>query len=92
MSKRTKKVGNTGWIRAPHGIRICRRVLDLEPSRLRRAPCSKCSTVTFARKASGIFACFRCDTTVASGAYLSTPAPPVTRTERSAAASQAVGG
>ncbi len=46
MSKRTKKVGNTGWMGARYGIRIRRRVLDIDRARGKDAACPKCSTVT----------------------------------------------
>ena len=82
MSKRTKKVGNTGWMGARYGIRIRRRVLDIDRSREARAPCPHCATVTVERVASGIFECRRCGTTFASGAYLFSPPPPITRSEK----------
>ena len=82
MSKRTKKVGNTGWMGARYGIRIRRRVLELDRQRELDAACPHCSTVTVARIASGVFQCSRCGTKFASGAYLFTPAPPITRSER----------
>lgn len=84
MSKRTKKVGNTGWMGARYGIRIRRRVLDLDQTRRKASACPRCSTVTVSRVASGVFACRRCGTQFASGAYLFTPAPPITRSERAA--------
>ncbi len=82
MSKRTKKVGNTGWMGARYGIRIRRRVLDIDRARGADAACPRCSTVTVERVASGVFQCRRCDTKFASGAYLFSPPPPITRTER----------
>jgi large subunit ribosomal protein L37Ae len=82
MSKRTKKVGNTGWMGPRYGIRIRRRVLEIDRARLADAACPKCSTVTVARVASGVFECHRCHTRFASGAYLFTPAPPITRSEK----------
>ncbi len=82
MSKRTKKVGNTGWMGPRYGIRIRRRVLEIDRARLADAPCPKCATVTVARVASGVFECHRCGTRFASGAYLYTPAPPITRSEK----------
>ncbi|MFZ1024114.1 MAG: 50S ribosomal protein L37ae, partial [Thermoplasmata archaeon] len=39
MSKRTKKVGNTGWMGPRYGIRIRRRVLEIDRSREPRAAC-----------------------------------------------------
>ncbi|MGI0054793.1 MAG: 50S ribosomal protein L37ae [Thermoplasmata archaeon] len=88
MSKRTKKVGNTGWMGSRYGIRIRRRVLELDRARSKPASCPRCSTVTIERVASGVFECRRCHTRFASGAYLFSPPPPIARIERSAPASK----
>jgi large subunit ribosomal protein L37Ae len=82
MSKRTKKVGNTGWMGPRYGIRIRRRVLEIDRARELAAACPKCSTVTVRRIASGVFQCRRCGNKFASGAYLFTPPPPITRSEK----------
>ena len=82
MSKRTKKVGNTGWMGPRYGIRIRRRVLEIDRSREGAAACPRCSTVTLERVASGVFECRRCGTRFASGAYTFTPPLPITRSER----------
>jgi large subunit ribosomal protein L37Ae len=82
MSKRTKKVGNTGWMGPRYGIRIRRRVLELDREREKDAACPRCSTITLSRVASGVFECRRCGTRFASGAYLFTPPPPITRSEK----------
>ncbi len=82
MSKRTKKVGPTGWMGPRYGIRIRRRVLEIDRARSKKAACPRCSTVTLHRVASGIFECRRCGTRFASGAYVFSPAPPITRTEK----------
>lgn len=89
MSQRTKKIGPTGWMGARYGIRIRRRVLDIDRARKRPAACPRCSTVTLRRVASGIFECRRCGTRYASNAYLFSPPPPITRTEREKAAESA---
>jgi len=91
MSKRTKKVGSTGWMGPRYGIRIRRRVLDLDRARSVASTCPKCSTATVHRVASGVFECRRCSTKFASGAYLFTPAPPITRSEKEEAASASAG-
>ncbi|MGI0131714.1 MAG: 50S ribosomal protein L37ae [Thermoplasmata archaeon] len=82
MSKRTKKVGNTGWMGARYGIRIRRRVLEMDREREKDAACPRCSTVTVVRVASGVFECRRCGTKFASGAYLFSAPPPVSRSEK----------
>jgi large subunit ribosomal protein L37Ae len=82
MSKRTKKVGNTGWMGARYGIRIRRRVLDIDRARSKDAACPRCSTVTVERVAAGVFERRRCGVRFASGAYLFTAPPPITRSEK----------
>jgi large subunit ribosomal protein L37Ae len=82
MSKRTKKVGSTGWMGPRYGIRIRRRVLEIDLAKTARSRCPKCATVTISRVASGVYQCSRCHNRFASGAYQFTPPPPITRTER----------
>ena len=89
MSKRTKKVGSTGWMGARYGIRVRRRVLGIDAGKRARSACPKCSTVTIVRVASGVYECRRCGHRFASGAYQFTPPPPISRTERTAAAGAA---
>ena len=84
MSKRTKKVGSTGWMGARYGIRIRRRVIDIDQARSRASACPRCSTVTLRRVASGVFECRRCGTRYASNAYVFQAPPPITRAEREA--------
>ena len=91
MSKRTKKVGNTGWMGPRYGIRIRRRVLDLDRERSKDAACPQCSTITISRVASGVFECRRCGTRFASGAYLFSAPPPITRSEKAPEPAAAAG-
>jgi len=85
VSKRTKKVGATGWMGPRYGIRIRRRVLEIDRARARPAACPRCATTTLGRVASGIYECRRCGTRFASNAYVFAPPPPITRAEREAA-------
>ena len=82
MSKRTKKVGSTGWMGPRYGIRIRRRVLEIDRARAKGAACPRCSTVTLQRVASGIFECRRCGTRFSSTAYVFAAPPPIQRAER----------
>jgi large subunit ribosomal protein L37Ae len=82
MSKRTKKVGNTGWMGPRYGIRIRRRVLDIDRARAVDAACPRCSTITLTRVSTGVFECRRCGVKYASGAYLFQAPPPITRSEK----------
>ena len=81
MSKRTEKVGPTGWMGPRYGIRIRRRVVEIDRVRTASSTCPRCATVTVRRVASGIFECSRCGTRFASNAYAFTAPPPITRTE-----------
>ncbi len=89
MSKRTKKVGATGWMGPRYGIRIRRRVLEVDRARSRASACPRCSTVTLQRVASGIYECRRCGTRFASNAYVFQPPPAITRAEKEAAGGNA---
>jgi large subunit ribosomal protein L37Ae len=89
MSKRTKKVGATGWMGPRYGIRIRRRVLEVDRARSKSAACPRCSTVTLHRVASGIYECRRCGTRFASNAYVFQAPPAITRTEKGPAAGNA---
>ena len=89
MSKRTTKIGPTGWMGPRYGVRIRRRLMDIDRARKVRAACPKCSTVTVTRVASGVFECRRCGHRFASQAYLFAPAPPISRTERATAGPKA---
>lgn len=89
MSQRTKKVGSTGWMGPRYGIRIRRRVLEIDRTRRRPSACPRCATVTMKRVSSGVFECSRCGTRYASNAYLFSPPPPITRTEKEKAGDNA---
>jgi large subunit ribosomal protein L37Ae len=80
--RRTKKVGSTGWMGPRYGIRIRRRVLEIDRAQQKAHSCPKCSTVTLWRVASGIYECQRCGIRVSSAAYVYVPPPPITRQER----------
>ncbi|HUJ77376.1 MAG TPA: 50S ribosomal protein L37ae [Thermoplasmata archaeon] len=84
MSKRTKKVGATGWMGPRYGIRIRRRVLEIDRAKGRPSACPRCATTTLGRVASGIYECRRCGTRYASNAYVFAPPPPISRAEREA--------
>jgi large subunit ribosomal protein L37Ae len=89
MSKRTKKVGSTAWMGPRYGIRIRRRVLEIDRARSKDAACPRCSTVTLHRVASGIFECRRCGTRFASNAYVFQAPPSITRTAKEPVAGNA---
>ena len=80
--RRTKKVGSTGWMGPRYGIKIRRRVLEIDRAQHKANTCPKCSTVTLWRIASGIYECQRCGVRVSGPAYVFAPPPPITRQER----------
>ncbi len=82
MSKRTKKVGATGWMGPRYGIRIRRRVLEIDRAKIAPAACPRCSTMTLQRVASGIYECRRCGTRYASNAYVFEAPPSIMRTDK----------
>ena len=86
MTERTKKVGPAGWMGPRYGIRIRRRVVEIDRARSAASACPRCSTVTLRRVASGIYECSRCGTRFASNAYVFAGAPPIMRAEASAKA------
>jgi large subunit ribosomal protein L37Ae len=88
MSKRTKKVGSTGWMGPRYGIRIRRRVLEIDRTKSQTYACPRCSTVTLARIASGVYECRRCGTRYASQAYAFSPPPPISRSEKTPSAAE----
>lgn len=81
MSKRTKKVGVTGWMGPRYGIRIRRRVQEIDKTKMALSACPKCSSMTVQRVGSGVWKCNRCEVTFASDAYAFKPAPSIFRTE-----------
>lgn len=82
--RRTKKVGSTGWMGPRYGIRIRRRVLEIDRAQHKANTCPTCSTVTLWRVSSGIYECQRCGTRVSGPAYVYAAPPPITRQERTA--------
>jgi len=75
MSKRTKKVGPAGRFGARYGVRIRKRIGDIEIQSKGRHECPKCKAVSLARDANGIWSCRHCGAKIASGSYM--PTPPV---------------
>lgn len=75
MSKRTKKVGPAGRLGARYGVRIRRRIAEVEVQSKGRHECPSCKAVALSRQASGIWACRHCGAKLASSSYM--PTPPV---------------
>jgi large subunit ribosomal protein L37Ae len=79
MSKRTKKVGSSGRFGARYGVRIRKRVADVERQSKGRHECPKCKIVALNREATGIWACRHCGAKFASSSYMPTPPAAVRR-------------
>ena len=79
MSKRTKKVGSAGRLGARYGVRIRKRIGDIELQSKGRHECPKCKAVALTREASGIWFCRHCGAKMASSSYMPTPPAAVRR-------------
>lgn len=75
MSKRTKKIGSVGRLGARYGVRIRKRIADVEAVSKGRHDCPKCRANAMTRNANGIWTCRKCGTRIASSSYM--PTPPV---------------
>jgi len=79
MSKRTKKVGTSGRFGARYGVRIRKRIADVEAQSKGRHECPKCKAVALGRLANGIWACRHCGAKMASSSYMPTPPASIRR-------------
>lgn len=80
MSRRTKKVGSAGRLGARYGVRIRKRIAEIESESKGRHECPKCKAAALARKANGIWICRKCGAHLASSSYMPT-APVAVRRE-----------
>lgn len=80
MSRRTKKVGSAGRLGARYGVRIRKRIADIESESKGRHECPKCRAAALTRKANGIWICRKCGAHLASSSYMPT-APVAVRRE-----------
>ena len=87
MARRTKKAGPIARFGPRYGVRIRRRVLDIEV--VQRAPhsCPRCQAPKVKRAATGVWRCHHCGLVFAGGAYR----PIVTTTVRREIVTQAAG-
>ncbi|UCE80543.1 MAG: 50S ribosomal protein L37ae [Methanobacteriota archaeon] len=75
MAKRTKKAGPAGRLGARYGVRVRRRIADIEAQGRGRHECPKCKSEAVSRTGTGIWTCRHCGSKMASSAYnLTTPA------------------
>jgi len=69
MTRRTRKVGPVGRFAARYGVRIRRRIQEVEVGQRKRHPCPRCASVSVKRSSTGIWECARCGVRFAGGAY-----------------------
>ncbi len=75
MSKRTKKVGSVGRFGPRYGVRIRRRVREIEVRQKAAHACPSCGAMKVRRTSTSIWSCRKCNYTFAGGAYMpETPA------------------
>lgn len=79
MAKRTKKVGPAGRLGARYGVRIRKRIGDIEKVSKIWHECPKCKAAAVKRKVNGIWVCRHCGMEMASSSYVLTPAVAVKR-------------
>lgn len=68
MTKK-KKVGATGRFGARYGLKIKKKVLEIEKVQRRKHKCPFCRKLAVKRLSSGIWYCKSCKTKFAGGAY-----------------------
>ncbi len=69
MARRTKKVGSVGRFGPRYGVKIRRRILEVETVRKAAHPCPRCQALKVRRVGSGVWTCRKCGLTFAGGAY-----------------------
>jgi large subunit ribosomal protein L37Ae len=69
MARRTRKAGAVGRFGPRYGVRIRRRVQEIEEGLRRRHECPRCAAVAVRRESTGVWACRRCGYVFAGGAY-----------------------
>lgn len=69
MARRTRKSGIVARFGPRYGVRIRRRVQEIEEGLRARHVCPKCQAPSVRRRSSGVWACRRCGHVFAGGAY-----------------------
>ncbi len=81
MVRRTKKVGISGKYGARYGVKIRRRISEIESKKNQRHQCPQCQYQAVKRLSSGIWICNHCNYKFTGGAYLPCTAVGVSRRE-----------
>jgi len=69
MARRTKKAGPIARFGPRYGVRIRRRVLDIELVQRQWHTCPRCQAPKVKRSDTGVWRCHRCGLVFAGGAY-----------------------
>ena len=69
MSRRTKKVGSVGRFGPRYGVRIRRRIQEVEAEQRKPHQCPQCLAYSVKRVGTGVWGCRRCGLRFAGGAY-----------------------
>ncbi len=69
MARRTRQVGVVGRYGPRYGVRIRRRVQEIEETRRAVHVCPKCQAAAVHRRSSGVWQCRHCGHVFAGGAY-----------------------
>jgi len=69
MSKRTTKVRMAGRFGPRYGVRLRRRVVEVETRQRGRHECPKCTAMALSRSSTAIWSCRKCGYKYAGGAY-----------------------
>src|SRR5256886_17008713 len=77
MARRTRKAGIVGRFGPRYGVRIRRRVQEIEEGLKGRHTCPRCAAISVRRKSTGVWACRRCGYVFAGGGRRpAAPTPP----------------
>jgi large subunit ribosomal protein L37Ae len=69
MTHGTKKVGIAGKYGPRYGVKIRKRLAEVEGGKVLKRQCPRCKHVAVKRTDTGIWVCRRCDYKYAAGAY-----------------------
>jgi len=75
MSVRTKKVKSVGRFGTRYGVRIRRRIREIETRQKGWHACPSCAAERVKRSAAGIWECRKCNHKFAGGAYVTKTSP-----------------
>ncbi len=70
MSQRTKKVKSVGRFGTRYGVKIRRRIQQIEERQRVWHECPSCAAMRVKRESTGVWCCRKCDYKFAGGAYL----------------------